>query len=167
MYLHFYKTLAFTHFNKRIYLYYWHTNTMTVFFIHSVFVKACISFVTIRLYFSFELFFHYTVDRYQILSVLCCSFYPILYCMLSENFHPQSKKTISFSKTLCILTCFWKHYTLWLNFLIILVTNKVFKTFFTKRNLLTYHYFVNIYIPYNNWMLRIVKFMFFNLIINK
>ena len=104
----------------------------------------------------------------QILSVLCCSFYPILYCMLSENFHPQLKKTISFSKTFgSILTCFWKHYTLWLNFLIILVTNKVFKTFFTKRNLLTYHYFVNIYIPYNNWMLRIVKFMFFNLIINK
>ena len=52
-------------------------------------------------------------------------------------------------------------------FIIIFVTNYVFKTFFTKRNLVKYHYFINIYIVYVKWIFGIVKSTFFYLNIIK
>ena len=70
-------------------------------------------------------------------------------------------------KILGMPTHFWQHYIQWFNFLVNFVTNKVFKTFFTERNLVRYNYFINIYIVYINWMLKSVECKLFNLYTTK
>ena len=47
-------------------------------------------------------------------------------------------------------------------FFIISVTNEIFKILFTKRKLIRYYYFVNIYIVYQKRTFILMKFVFFN-----
>ena len=53
-------------------------------------------------------------------------------------------------------------------FFIIFVTNEIFKSLFTKRKLIAYYYFINIYIVYCNRFFMLMKYHFFNFsIINR
>ena len=45
-------------------------------------------------------------------------------------------------------------------FIIIFVTNNLFKTFLTKRNAVIYNYSVNFYIIHCDWVFVLVKFLF-------
>ena len=78
------------------------------------------------------------------------------------------KDIFSFFKISSICTHLWKHDTQGHNFFgIIFVPNKIFKTFYTKRNHVRYYYFVNIYIKNQNRGFVWVKFLFFNFNISK
>ena len=48
------------------------------------------------------------------------------------------------------------------NFFSIFIANKIFEIFFTKRDLIRYYYFVNIYIVHQNRSFMLVKIAFFN-----
>ena len=48
------------------------------------------------------------------------------------------------------------------NFFIIFVTNEIFKILLTKRKLIKYYYFIDIYIVYQNGRFILLKFVFFN-----
>lgn len=45
----------------------------------------------------------------------------------------------------------------------IFISDKVFKTYFTIRNLVKHHHFRNIFLIYINWILRIIKYSFLNI----
>ena len=78
------------------------------------------------------------------------------------------KNIFSFIKISSICSQFWKHYTQRLNFFtIIFVANKIFKTFFTKMNLVRYYCFINVYDKYWNWVFVLLKFIPFNFNITK
>ena len=53
-----------------------------------------------------------------------------------------------------------------LNFFSIYVTNKIFKSFFTKRDFIRYYYF-HIYIFYQNRIFILIKFVFFDFSLTK
>ena len=53
-----------------------------------------------------------------------------------------------------------------LNFFSIYVTNKIFKSFFTKRDFIRYYYF-HIYIFYQNRVFMLIKFVFFDFSLTK
>ena len=59
--------------------------------------------------------------------------------------HSFSLTVISF-----IYTHFWKEYAKRSNIFIIFVTNEIFKALFTKKKLIRYYYFINMYIVYGN-----------------
>ena len=66
-----------------------------------------------------------------------------------------------FIKAFSICTHFWEKYIYkGLIFLIIFVTSEIFKSFFTKRYLIRYYYFINICIFYWNRSFMPVKFLF-------
>ena len=48
------------------------------------------------------------------------------------------------------------------HFFRILVNNDIFKILFTKRKLMRYYYFINIYIAYRNRAFILINFEFFN-----
>ena len=45
----------------------------------------------------------------------------------------------------------------------IFISDKVFKTYFTIQNLVKHHHFRNIFLIYINWILRIIKYSFLNI----
>ena len=48
------------------------------------------------------------------------------------------------------------------NFFVIFLTSEIFKIFHTKRKLIRYYYFIDIYIAYQNRTFVMMKFVFFN-----
>ena len=83
---------------------------------------------------------------------------------LIKKIHPFSFAIINFY----ICAGFWKHYAQSLNCIIIIhLTNKVFKIFLTRTNLVTYYYVINVHIFLKNLIFIAPKFPFFNFIITK
>ena len=114
-----------------------------------------------RFYFSFEIlliaewfviefFFNYVAD-----------IIPDFTIFFNDSSSLIEKDIFIFIKMCYISTHFWKHYTQWLNFIIIIfVISKVFITLFKNRNFIRYQYFFKIYIIYQNWVFMLVKFTF-------
>ena len=110
--------------------------------------ETCLEFFVLRFSSSFWiLFIVYWLTIKSFLKLLLTLFQILLFFRRID--HLLSKRHISsFIKTFWITTHFWEHYTKLLNFFIILVTKKIFKTFFTKRNLVRYYHFLDIHIIY-------------------
>ena len=88
--------------------------------------------------------------------------YPIFhYIYLAIRCLLPKKEIFTFSKNSSICIHFWKHYTeRHIFFKNIVVPNKIFKTFFTKSNLVRSYYSINVYIIYWNRTFVLVKFVF-------
>ena len=115
---------------------------------------------------------------YFIIVKICCFFIIRFYLMLltffqiSLNFSKKissfiKKDTFNFIKISSICTHFWKEYAQRSNLFSIITANKIFKILFTKRDLIRYYCFTNIYIVYRNRTSILVKFIFFNFSIIK
>ena len=114
-----------------------------------------------RFYFSFEIlligewfviefFFNYVAD-----------IIPDFTIFFNDSSSLIEKDIFIFIKMFYTSTHFWKYYTQWLNFIIIIfVISEVFITLFKNRNFIRYQYFFNIYIIYQNWVFMLVKFTF-------
>lgn len=114
---------------------------MRTFFGHSLIVKTCIDFFNKTFYvLQYFTFYNGLLLNPFLITSLTLS-HTLLYAFFNKKRHG-----ISFIETLCISVDCLKHYTQWLNFIVTLVTNKVFESFFTKGNLVRYHYSINIYI---------------------
>ena len=61
----------------------------------------------------------------------------------------------------------WTEYALSFNFFRIFVTNEIFKILFAKSKLISYYYFINIYIDSRNLAFIFMKFVFFNFTVIK
>ena len=86
------------------------------------------------------------------------------FIIFNQKIHPFSFVIINFY----ICAGFWKHYAQSLNCIIIIhLTNKVFKIFLTRTNLVTYYYVINVHIFLKNLIFIAPKFPFFNFIITK
>ena len=135
---------------------------MTVFIF---FYKQTLSILLINKYNeSLLLVFHYCENlwffHYKILFDNVANFFPnfIIY---------QKRHTFNFIKISSICTHFWKEYAQRSNLFSIITANKIFKILFTKRDLIRYYCFTNIYIVYRNRTSILVKFIFFNFSIIK
>ena len=108
--------------------------------------KNCVDFFFIR----FNLVFRYIVYRFAI-----------------KSFLKNISDFISNFKIFSICTHFWKNHAWEFKIFNIFVANRILKTFFTKRKLAIYYYFINVYIIYKNWVFVLVKFVVFNFNIPK
>ena len=90
-------------------------------------------------------------------------FFQISSCF-SNNFSYFIKKDVHsvLSKSFPYALIFGRNMHKGLFFLRIFTANKIFKIVFTKRDLIRYYYFTNIYIIYQNRSLILVKFVFVN-----
>ena len=61
-----------------------------------------------------------------------------------------------------LYTHFRKEYAYRSNFFIVFVTNEIFRILFSKRKLMKFFYFINIYIVYRNRTYILMKFVFFS-----
>ena len=96
----------------------------------------------------------------------------LTFFQISLNFSKKissfiKKDTFNFIKISSICTHFWKEYAQRSNLFSIITANKIFKILFTKRDLIRYYCFTNIYIVYRNRTSILVKFIFFNFSIIK
>ena len=96
----------------------------------------------------------------------------LTFFQISLNFSKKissfiKKDTFNFITISSICTHFWKEYAQRSNLFSIITANKIFKILFTKRDLIRYYCFTNIYIVYRNRTSILVKFIFFNFSIIK
>ena len=99
--------------------------------------------------------------------ILLTSSHISIYLSRKISFFYHRIHTFSFIKIYSICTHFWKEYAKMSNILIIIVVNKIYKILFTKRKLIRYYYFINIYIIYQNRFFVSMKFVFYNFSIIK
>ena len=86
----------------------------------------------------------------------------------SNNFSSFIKKDKkSFIKSLLYALIFERNMHRCLIFFSIFIANKIVKILFTRRYLIRYYHFINIYIVYGNRVVILVKFVFFNFSIIK
>ena len=107
--------------------------------LRNFFIVEICTFITMRFYFGFQNTF--VIDRLAIKLF----FYTGTDFIFNQKIHP-----FKFSvKTFHICTSFWEHYMLRFNFMIIIwITKKVFIDFLTRKKIVRYRYFLNIYIFY-------------------
>ena len=139
---------------------------MRTFFWVFVVVKICVRFFLIRFYFNFKIFLIVYRFTMQFSLILFLTFSQIL-LYFSNNLSFIKKDLYLCHESLFYMHSFleeiWRHSS---NFFSIFVTNKIFKTFFTKRDIIRYYYFLNICI-YQNRAFTLFKFLFCNFSITK
>ena len=141
---------------------------MRTFFRNTIIMKICTYFAIVRFDFDFLIFL--TIHQLTInITLYYIVDFTLQFVACFQQFLIVNQKilTFSFIKTFNTSTRFWKHYTKWFDFIIIFVSNEVFKTFFTIRNFVRNYYFTNIQLTYINWILKFVKCILFNLNITK
>ena len=77
------------------------------------------------------------------------------------------ERTLKVPSLIKFLIFFWRNRHTITIFFIIFVTNEIFKILFTKRKLIRYYYFINIYIVFWNRSFTLIKFIFLNFNIMK
>ena len=101
------------------------------------------------------------------LLILVTFFQISLYFSNTFSSFIKKRHRFSFIKISCISLIFGRNMDKGLIFFSIFIANKTFKIIFTKRDLIRYYYFINIYIMYGNRAFILVKFVFFNLMVYK
>ena len=117
------------------------TNTLTTLFGYFIIIKICFTFTRIRLHFTFQIFFFVPWFSIQSISrfkskLKFTNFSAYLVEFLWQSFIFERKSVLSFTITMCISLCFWKHDTPLLNFIINFAVNEILKIFLLQVNLL-------------------------------
>ena len=109
-----------------------------------------------------DIFFYKWVNFYFFLIILLTFSKIFIYIYQFFFIFYRKIHTFGFIRISFTYSHLWKECTQRSNFFINFVTNEIFKILFTKRKLIRYYYFVNIYIVYRNRAFILMKFVFFN-----
>ena len=133
--------------------YYWYIKTLTAFFCPDFFLA-----------FRYSLLCTSSLLNSFLLTLLTFSQISLYFSknFLLKNIYTQFRQNLSYIYSflggVCIKAYFFSTF----------VTYEIFKILFTKRKLISYYYFINIYIVYwNRAFMLMMKFIFFNFSIAK
>ena len=120
---------------------YYLINTLKTLFGYFIIIKICFNFTRIRLHFTFQIFFFVPWFSIQSISrfknkLTFTIFLAYLVAFLYQPFIFERKSVLSFTISMWLSLCFWKHDTPLLNFIINFVVNEVLKIFLLQVNLL-------------------------------
>lgn len=148
------------------------TNTMKNTLTFSIIMQVCFNCTIIKFYFSFHIFF--VKDWFTVIYLFNIVATFTLHIIASFRDIKTERQT-SFNVfvlfllyPICLFIQFYalsKYYMHSGNFFIILGTNKVFISLFTKRSLFRHQHFISVYVINSIWIFRFGAFKFINCII--